>query len=144
MVRDQIALVSALGYRSTAMMVGHDQGSLLAALGALIRPDMFPRLTLIGGGFGGAPSFPFNTANGAPVQQPAYTNAELDEDLTQAARAPACQGLHCGALGPRKPASDRRAEGGVLVCVAVADPATDQPIAIRRVVYFDQFDRASA
>src|SRR3982075_373854 len=37
MVRDQIALVSALGYRSAAMMVGHDQGSLLAALGALIR-----------------------------------------------------------------------------------------------------------
>src|SRR5580704_5681354 len=43
MVRDQIALVQALGYRRTAMMVGHDQGSLLAGLGALIRPDMFPR-----------------------------------------------------------------------------------------------------
>ncbi len=27
MLRDQVALVSALGYRSTAMMVGHDQGS---------------------------------------------------------------------------------------------------------------------
>ena len=61
LLRDQIALVSALGYRSTAMMVGHDQGSLMAALGALVRPDVFPRLTLIGGGFGGAPSFPFNT-----------------------------------------------------------------------------------
>jgi pimeloyl-ACP methyl ester carboxylesterase len=78
MVRDQIALVYALGYRSTAMMVGHDQGSLLAALGALIRPDMFPRLTLIGGGFGGPPSFPFNTANGARAPQPEFTNAELD------------------------------------------------------------------
>jgi pimeloyl-ACP methyl ester carboxylesterase len=65
LLRDQIALVSALGYRNTAMMVGHDQGSLMAGLGALIRPDMFPRLTLIGGGFGGPPSFPFNTANGA-------------------------------------------------------------------------------
>src|SRR5882672_7313080 len=78
MLRDQIALVSALGYRSTAMMVGHDQGSLMAGLGALIRPDMFPRLTLIGGGFGGPPSFPFNTANGAPAPHPAFTNAELD------------------------------------------------------------------
>jgi pimeloyl-ACP methyl ester carboxylesterase len=78
MVRDQIALVYALGYRSTAMMVGHDQGSLLAALGALIRPDMFPRLTLVGGGFGGPPSFPFNTANGAPEPHPEFTNAELD------------------------------------------------------------------
>ena len=84
MVRDQIALVSALGYRSTAMMVGHDQGSLMAGYGALIRPDMFPRLTLIGGfGFGGPPSFPFNTANGAPVQRPAYTNAELDEEYAK-------------------------------------------------------------
>jgi pimeloyl-ACP methyl ester carboxylesterase len=49
LVRDQIALVNALGYHNTAMIVGHDQGSLIAALGALIRPDMFPRLTLIGG-----------------------------------------------------------------------------------------------
>jgi pimeloyl-ACP methyl ester carboxylesterase len=83
MVRDQIALVLALGYRSTAMMVGHDQGSLMAALGALIRPDMFPRLTLIGGGFGGPPSFPFNTANGAPVQSAEFTNAELDAEYAK-------------------------------------------------------------
>jgi pimeloyl-ACP methyl ester carboxylesterase len=83
MVRDQIALVSALGYRSTAMMVGHDQGSLLAALGALIRPDMFPRLTLIGGGFGGPPSFPFNTANGAPAPHPEFTNAELEAEYAK-------------------------------------------------------------
>jgi pimeloyl-ACP methyl ester carboxylesterase len=80
MVRDQIALVSALGYSSTAMMVGHDQGSLMAGLGALIRPDMFPRLMLIGGGFGGPPSFPFNTANGAPAPHPEFTNAELDAE----------------------------------------------------------------
>jgi pimeloyl-ACP methyl ester carboxylesterase len=83
MLRDQIALVSALGYRSTAMMVGHDQGSLMAGLGALIRPDMFPRLTLIGGGFGGPPSFPFNTANGAPTPHPEFTNAELDAEYAK-------------------------------------------------------------
>jgi pimeloyl-ACP methyl ester carboxylesterase len=83
MVRDQIALVQALGYRSTAMMVGHDQGSLLASFGALIRPDMFPRLTLIGGGFGGAPLFPFNTANGAPAPFPEYTNAELEAEYAK-------------------------------------------------------------
>jgi pimeloyl-ACP methyl ester carboxylesterase len=83
MVRDQIALVYALGYRTTAMMVGHDQGSLMAALGALIRPDMFPRLTLIGGGFGGPPSFPFNTANGAAVPKPEFSNAELDAEYAK-------------------------------------------------------------
>jgi pimeloyl-ACP methyl ester carboxylesterase len=83
MVRDQIALVYALGYRATAMMVGHDQGSLMAALGALVRPDMFPLLTLIGGGFGGTPSFPFNTANGAGVPRPEFTNAELDAEYAK-------------------------------------------------------------
>jgi pimeloyl-ACP methyl ester carboxylesterase len=83
LLRDQIALVSALGYRSTAMMVGHDQGSLMAGLGALIRPDTFPRLTLIGGGFGGPPSFPFNTANGAPAPNPEFTNAELDAEYAR-------------------------------------------------------------
>jgi pimeloyl-ACP methyl ester carboxylesterase len=83
MVRDQIALVSALGYRKTAMMVGHDQGSLLAGLGALIRPDVFPLLSLIGGGFGGPPSFPFNTANGAPTPRPAFTNEELDAEYAK-------------------------------------------------------------
>src|SRR5262245_51899629 len=83
MVRDQIALVAALGYRSTAMMVGHDQGSLMAGLGALIRPDLFPGLTLIGGGFGGPPSFPFNTANGAAAPHPDFTTAELDAAYAQ-------------------------------------------------------------
>jgi pimeloyl-ACP methyl ester carboxylesterase len=83
LLRDQIALVYALGYRSTAMMVGHDQGSLMAAYGALIRPDMFPRLTLIGGGFGGAPTFPFNTANGAPMPHPDFTNPELDAEYAK-------------------------------------------------------------
>src|SRR5438552_14445483 len=83
MLRDQIALVYALGYRKTAMMVGHDQGSLMAGLGAPIRPDMFPRLTLIGGGFGGTPSFPFNTANGAPVPRADYTEAELDAEYAK-------------------------------------------------------------
>jgi pimeloyl-ACP methyl ester carboxylesterase len=83
MVRDQIALVYALGYRKTAMIVGHDQGSLLASFGALIRPDIFPRPTLIGGGFGGVPSFPLNTGNGAPAPHPEYTNAELDAEYAK-------------------------------------------------------------
>jgi hypothetical protein len=55
----------------------------MASLGALIRPNMFPRLTLIGGGGGGIPSFPFNTANGAPVPTPEYTNAELDAEYAK-------------------------------------------------------------
>src|ERR1700674_4263061 len=76
-VRDQIALVLALGYRKTAMIVGHDQGSSIANYGVIARPDMFPRLTLLGSGADGGPSFPFNTANGAPAPHPAYSEAEL-------------------------------------------------------------------
>ena len=45
MVRDQIALVYALGYRKAEMVVGHDQGQLMATYAAIIRPDMFLRLT---------------------------------------------------------------------------------------------------
>src|SRR5215471_16304284 len=78
-VRDQIALVLALGYRKTAMIVGHDQGSGIANYSVIARPDMFPRLTLLGSGAGGGPaSFPFNTVNGAPAPHPAYSEAELD------------------------------------------------------------------
>jgi pimeloyl-ACP methyl ester carboxylesterase len=65
------------------MMVGHDQGSLMAGLGALIRPDIFRRLTLIGGGFGGPPSFPFNSANGAPTPHPEFTDGRLDAEYAK-------------------------------------------------------------
>src|SRR5262245_41501886 len=41
MVRDQIALVYALGYRRAELIVGHDQGQLPATYAAIVRPDMF-------------------------------------------------------------------------------------------------------
>ena len=43
MMRDAVGLVSALGYRSVAAVVGHDAGSPIAAWCALVRPDVFPR-----------------------------------------------------------------------------------------------------
>ena len=51
---------------------------------ALIRPDIFLRLTFLGGQ-GGPPasSFPFNIANGAPLPRPNYTNTELDAAYAQ-------------------------------------------------------------
>src|SRR5271166_1524359 len=39
MVRDALALVSALGYHSVAAVIGHDAGSPIAAWCALTRPD---------------------------------------------------------------------------------------------------------
>jgi pimeloyl-ACP methyl ester carboxylesterase len=79
MVRDQIALVYALGYRKTEMIVGHDQGEHIAVYAAIIRPDMFPRLTTISSAGGAPPSFPFDGA----ARKPAYTNAELDAEYAR-------------------------------------------------------------
>ncbi|MGI9500487.1 MAG: alpha/beta fold hydrolase [Geminicoccaceae bacterium] len=56
-VRDALALVYALGYRSTAAVVGHDFGSPVAAYCALVRPDVFPAVALMSAPFGGPPSF---------------------------------------------------------------------------------------
>ena len=61
-VRDQLALVSALGYRQVAV-VGHDYGSPVAAWCAVSRPDVFRSVALMSAPFGGTPSLPFNTAN---------------------------------------------------------------------------------
>ncbi len=62
MTRDALGLVSALGYRRTAMLVGHDFGSPVAAYCALARPDVFPSVVLMSAPFPGPPAFPFNTA----------------------------------------------------------------------------------
>jgi len=66
LVRDALALVSALGYRSVAAVVGHDFGSPVAAWCALIRPDVFRSVVLMSAPFGGPPMLPFDTASLAP------------------------------------------------------------------------------
>jgi pimeloyl-ACP methyl ester carboxylesterase len=79
MVRDQIALVYALGYRKAEMVVGHDQGQLMATYAAIIRPDMFLRLTTMSNVGGTPPSFPF----AGDERQPAYTAEELDAEYAK-------------------------------------------------------------
>jgi pimeloyl-ACP methyl ester carboxylesterase len=66
-VRDVLGLVSALGYRSVAGVVGHDYGSPVAAWCALVRPDVFRSVTLMSAPFAGPPPLPFDTAE-APRQ----------------------------------------------------------------------------
>src|SRR5262250_2519298 len=83
MTRDAIGLVYALGYRSVAMVVGHDAGAPVASWSALIRPDIFRTVTIMSSPFEGAPSQPFNTANGAPVPKPAINDDELDAELAK-------------------------------------------------------------
>src|SRR6266581_1869268 len=83
MTRDAIGLVYALGYRSVAMVVGHDAGAPVASWSALIRPDIFRSITIMSSPFEGGPSLPFDTANGAPLPRPAVTDDELDAELAK-------------------------------------------------------------
>lgn len=78
MTRDALGLVRALGYRRTAMLVGHDLGSPVAAYCALARPDVFPSVVLMSAPFPGPPAFPFATADSeAPPAQPDAQNQKL-------------------------------------------------------------------
>jgi pimeloyl-ACP methyl ester carboxylesterase len=62
MARDILGLVSALGYRQVASVVGHDIGSPIAAYCAIARPDVFSSVVLMSAPFPGVPAFPFDTA----------------------------------------------------------------------------------
>ena len=72
LVRDALGLVSALGYRTVAAVIGHDFGSPVAAWCALIRPDVFRSVVLMSAPFAGPPALPFNTAH-AGAAAPATT-----------------------------------------------------------------------
>ncbi len=74
-VRDMLGLVAAFGYRSVTAVIGHDQGSPLAAWCALARPDVFRSVTMMSAPFGGPPALPFDTADraGAPAAPPVDT-----------------------------------------------------------------------
>ena len=78
-VRDMLGLVSAFGYRSASAVIGHDQGSPLAAWCALTRPDVFRSVTMMSAPFGGPPALPFNTVDAPPaVAAPADA---IDDEL---------------------------------------------------------------
>jgi pimeloyl-ACP methyl ester carboxylesterase len=75
-IRDLLALVSALSYR-TVNVVGHDAGSPLAGWCALARPDVFRTAVMSSAPYGGPPALPFRKANApaAPGASPADPNA---------------------------------------------------------------------
>ena len=77
-VRDMLGLVSAFGYHSVTAVIGHDQGSPLAAWCALVRPDVFRSVTMMSAPFGGPPALPFNTADVATAA-PAAVDTVYDE-----------------------------------------------------------------
>ena len=84
-VRDTLGLVSALGFRSVAAVVGHDFGSPVAAWCALVRPDVFHSVILMSAPFPGPPTLPFDTAAGKPDggAKAASSGASLHEKLAR-------------------------------------------------------------
>jgi pimeloyl-ACP methyl ester carboxylesterase len=80
MVRDTLGLVSAMGYRSVAV-VGHDAGSPIAGWCALIRPDVFRTVAMMSAPFAGVAALPFNTANDAPAARGGPPSPSIDEQL---------------------------------------------------------------
>ena len=85
LVRDALGLVSALGYRSVAAVVGHDFGSPVAAWCALVRPDVFRSVVLMSAPFAGPPPLPFDTERAPNAGGAAYPGSVLD-DLAALAR----------------------------------------------------------
>jgi pimeloyl-ACP methyl ester carboxylesterase len=65
------------------MVAGHDAGAPVASWSALIRPDIFRSLVIMSSPFEGAPSLPFDTANGAAPPRPAPNDDELDAELAK-------------------------------------------------------------
>ena len=70
-VRDALALVSALGHRTVAAVVGHDFGAPVAAFCALSRSDVFQSVALMSAPFGGAPTPAFDSGQNSLPTSPA-------------------------------------------------------------------------
>jgi len=75
LLRDTLALVSALGHPSVVAVVGHDFGASVAAICALARPDVFRAVALMSAPFTGPPSLPFGA--GATPSEPDPIHAAL-------------------------------------------------------------------
>src|SRR5499426_558324 len=67
LVRDTLGLVSALGYRSVAAVIGHDFGAPVAAWCALLRPDVFPAVAMMSAPFPGPPSLNADSPSGENI-----------------------------------------------------------------------------
>jgi pimeloyl-ACP methyl ester carboxylesterase len=100
LVRDQLALLHALGIARVHAVVGHDFGAPVAAWCALIRPDVFPRVAMMSSPFAGTPGWapvpPDRVHDDLAALDPPrkhyqwyYATRPADDDMR---RAP--QGLH--------------------------------------------------
>jgi pimeloyl-ACP methyl ester carboxylesterase len=82
-VTDMVALLSALGYRSVAAVVGHDFGSPVAAWCSVARPDVFRSTVLMSAPFAGPPALPFNSADSPAAAAAAAPADRIYDDLAK-------------------------------------------------------------
>ena len=79
LVRDVLGLVSALGYRDVAGVVGHDFGAPVAAWCALLRSDVFHSVALMSAPFSGPPSIPSAFASASEETPDGHVRAAIAE-----------------------------------------------------------------
>jgi len=84
--RDALGLVSALGHREVAAVVGHDFGAPVAAWCALVRPDVFRSVVLMSAPFPGSPALPFDTANAPSAPRQTASGTDIHEALARLER----------------------------------------------------------
>ncbi|KAI0370571.1 alpha/beta-hydrolase [Pilatotrama ljubarskyi] len=70
LVHDIVALISALGHKDVACLIGHDAGSTIAGFCAIVRPELFKAVVFMSTPFTGPPSLPFDVANNPPPTTP--------------------------------------------------------------------------
>ena len=68
--QDLLGLISVLGYRSVAAVIGHDHGSPVAAWCSVVRPDVFRSVVMMSAPFAGPQALPFDSADAAPAEPP--------------------------------------------------------------------------
>jgi len=78
LVIDMLALLDCLGIPRVAAVVGHDAGSQIAGLAALIRPDIFARAVMMSAPFTGPPGLNSAAGGRAPAETLDTALAALD------------------------------------------------------------------
>lgn len=111
LVRDVLVLVRALGYETVKCVVGHgDVGGMVAADCALIRPDIFQSVLLMGYPFAGVPDLPRSSSSnekknamldqlaalGRKHYQQYYSSARANADMTGPTTAKGLRGFFRG------------------------------------------------
>ncbi len=88
LARDALGLVSVLGHRAVAAVVGHDFGAPVAAWCALVQPDVFRSVALMSAPFAGPPALPFGTAREAAQagSRPAPAGGSIHDALAKSDR----------------------------------------------------------